>query len=65
MQNKRTGEKLGPEKVIIQYLIRIVQRGGNLAEKNICVLLLGTKSSILRKVDLFENKTCCLVVVSS
>ena len=65
VQNKRTGEKLGPEKVIIQYLIRIVQRGGNLAEKNICVLLLGTKSSILRKVDLFGNKTCCLVVVSS
>ena len=64
VQNKRTGEKLGPEKVIIQYLIRIEQRGGGIWLKNICVLLLGTKSSILCKVDLFGNKMCCLVVVS-
>ena len=33
VQNKRTGEKFGSEKKIVQYLIRTVQRG-NLAEKN-------------------------------
>ena len=32
VQNKRTGEKFGTEKIIVRYLIRIVQRG-NLAEK--------------------------------
>ena len=32
VQNKRTGEKFGSEKKIVQYLIRTVQRG-NLAEK--------------------------------
>ena len=31
-QNKRTGEKFGSEKIIVQYLIRIVQRR-NLPEK--------------------------------
>ena len=33
MQNKCTGEKFGPEKKIVQYLIRIVQRV-NLPEKS-------------------------------
>ena len=33
VQNKRTGEKFGSEKIIAQYVIRIVQRG-NLAEQN-------------------------------
>ena len=31
-QNKRTGEKFGQQKMIVQYLLKIVQRG-NLAEK--------------------------------
>ena len=30
VQNKRTGEKFGSEKIIVRYLIRIVERG-NLA----------------------------------
>ena len=34
MQKKFTGEKFGPEKIIAQYLIRIVQRL-NLAGKKI------------------------------
>ena len=33
LQNKRTGEKIGPEKITVQYLIRILQMG-NLLEKN-------------------------------
>ena len=33
VQRKHTGEKFGSEKIIVQYLIRIVQRG-NLAKKN-------------------------------
>ena len=32
VQNKRTEEKFDPEKIIVQYLIRIVQ-GENLAKK--------------------------------
>ena len=32
VQNKRTGKKFGPEKIIVQYLIRIMRRG-NLPEK--------------------------------
>ena len=32
VQNKRTGKKFGPEKKIVQYLIRIMRRG-NLPEK--------------------------------
>ena len=32
VQRKHTGEKFGSEKIIVQYLIRIVQRG-NLAKK--------------------------------
>ena len=35
VQNKCTGEKFGPENIIIQYLIRIIQRG-NLAKNNNC-----------------------------
>ena len=33
MQNKHTEEKLGPEKIILQYLIRIIQKG-SLDKKN-------------------------------
>ena len=36
LQNKRTGEKIGPEKITVQYLIRILQMG-NLLEKKITV----------------------------
>ena len=32
VQNKRREEKFGPEQIIVQYLLRIVQRG-NLAER--------------------------------
>ena len=42
VQNKRTEEKFDPEKIIVQYLIRIVQ-GENLAKKIIAhVQLLDT-----------------------
>ena len=40
VQNKRTGKKFGPVKIIVLYLIRIMRRG-NLPEKNnrVCTII--------------------------
>ena len=40
MQKKFTGEKFGPEKIIAQYLIRIVQRLNLAGKKNLtCTII--------------------------
>ena len=42
VQNKRTEEKFGPVKIIILYLIRIVQRGNWAKKMIVYVRLFGT-----------------------
>lgn len=51
VQNKRTGEKFGPVKIIVLYLIRIVQRG-NWAKKNyrICTIIRYRRVRIIGKL---------------
>ena len=59
VQNKLTGEKFGSEKIIAQYVIRIVQRG-NLAEQ------FGTREYMLLNIKKYHFiHFCCLFLKSS
>lgn len=51
VQNKRTGEKFGPVKIIVLYLIRIVH-SGNWAKKNdrICAIIRYRRVRIIGKI---------------
>ena len=62
VQNKRTGEKFGPDKIIAQYIIRIVQRV-NIAEKSnrTCTIIQyprihkKTEKKYYQEIHLIEN----------